>query len=308
MIDHRTSTKEMLPAMQNGDYDKTVKGSLYFFDRSDDKPAIQMSEVHSEPNVRIGKFRDIAVTLRDARCLPQKPSLDREGFALGSFETRVSDFYDEDQISDIYYPEIEQFLKSVTSATTVHIFDHTIRVEDQTTRREKAVRLPVATIHNDHTEWSGPKRVRDVMPEADAERYLGHRFTMVNVWRSIGASAERMPLAMADARTIRPDDFVATDLVYQDRKGEIFQVRHSTGQEWYYFPDMQPDEVVLLKCFDNDANCPTRYTAHGAFENPLADRQVPPRESIEVRTMISYAPTTLLVIVNVAGVHFWRRS
>ena len=213
MIDHRTSTKEMLPAMQNGDYDKTVKGSLYFFDRSDDKPAIQMSEVHSEPNVRIGKFRDIAVTLRDARCLPQKPSLDREGFALGSFETRVSDFYDEDQISDIYYPEIEQFLKSVTSATTVHIFDHTIRVEDQTTRREKAVRLPVATIHNDYTEWSGPKRVRDVMPEADAERYLGHRFTMVNVWRSIGASAERMPLAMADARTIRPDDFVATDLV-----------------------------------------------------------------------------------------------
>ena len=282
----------MLPTMQNENNGKTVKGSLYFLDRSDGKPVIQMSEIHSEPNVRSGEFRDITVTLRDARCLAQKPSLDREGFALGRFETRVTDFYNEDQIADVYYPEIEQFLKSVTDATSVHIFDHTIRVEDEATRTERAVRLPVATIHNDYTEWSGPKRVRDVMPKTDAEHYLSHRFTMVNVWRSIGASAERMPLAMADAQTIQPDDFVATDLVYQDRKGEIFQVRHSTGQDWFYFPDMQPDEVVLLKCFDNDTNCPTRCTAHGAFENPLADTQVPPRESIEVRTMISYAPTT----------------
>ena len=280
----------MLPTMQYENNGKTVKGSLNFFDRSDDKPVIQMSEIHSAPNVRSGEFRDIAVTLRDARCLDQNPSLDREGFALGRFETRVTDFYDEDQITDIYYPEIEQFLESESGATSVHVFDHTIRVQDEATRTQKAVRLPVAPMHNDYTEWSGPQRVRDVMPEADAERYLGHRFTMVNVWRSIGASAERLPLAMADARTVQADDFVATDLVYQDRKGEIFQVRHSTGQDWFYFPDMQPDEVVLLKCFDNDANSPARYTAHGAFENPLADRQMPPRESIEVRTMVSYAP------------------
>ena len=99
----------------------------------------------------------------------------------------------------------------MTGATSVHIFDHTIRVQDEAKRTEKAVRLPVAPMHNDYTEWSGPKRVRDVMPKADVERYLGHRFTMVNVWRSIGASAERMPLAMADARTVRPDDFVASD-------------------------------------------------------------------------------------------------
>ena len=54
-----------------------------------------------EPNVRTGEFRDIAVTLRNARCLAEEPSLDREGFALGRFETRVSDFYDEDQVADI---------------------------------------------------------------------------------------------------------------------------------------------------------------------------------------------------------------
>ncbi len=280
----------MLHAMQDEDHGKSVEGLLHFFHRSDGKPVIEMSDIHSEPNVRTGEFRDIPVTLKDARRLAEKPALDREGFALGRFETGVTDFYDDDQITGIYYPEIDRFLKTATGATSVHIFDHTIRVEDEGKRTEKEVRLPVAPIHNDYTEWSGPKRVRDVMPEADAERCLGHRFTMVNVWRSIGASAERLPLAMADARTLRPNDFVASDLVYQDRKGEIFQVRHSTGQEWFYFPDMQPDEVVLLKCFDNDADCPARYTAHGTFENPLADPQAPPRESIEVRTMISFAP------------------
>ncbi len=62
------------------------------------------------------------------------------------------------------------------------------------------------------------------------------------------------------------------------------------GQEWFYFPDMQRNEVVLLKCFDNATDCPARYTAHGTFENPLAGPHVPPRESIEVRTMISFAP------------------
>ena len=276
--------------MQNEDTGKSVEGSLHFFHHSEGKPVIEMSEMHSEPNARTGEFRDIPVTLKDARRLAERPVLDREGFELGRFETAVSDFYDDDQITAIYYPEIAAFLKSATGATSVHIFDHTIRVQEDGKRTEKQARLPVAPIHNDYTEWSGPKRVRDVMPEAEAERYLGHRFTMVNVWRSIGESAERLPLAIADARTLLPDDFVASDLVYQDRKGEIFQVRHSMGQEWFYFPDMQPDEVVLLKCFDNAADCPARYTAHGTFENPLAGPHVPPRESIEVRTMISFAP------------------
>ncbi len=276
--------------MGNEETGKSGEGSLHFFQHCEGKPVIEMSEMHSEPNARTGEFRDIPVTLKDARRLAERPVLDREGFELGRFETAVSDFYDDDQITAIYYPEIAAFLKSATGATSVHIFDHTIRVQEDGKRTEKQARLPVAPIHNDYTEWSGPKRVRDVMPEAEAERYLGHRFTMVNVWRSIGESAERLPLAIADARTLLPDDFVASDLVYQDRKGEIFQVRHSMGQEWFYFPDMQPDEVVLLKCFDNAADCPARYTAHGTFENPLAGPHVPPRESIEVRTMISFAP------------------
>ncbi len=276
--------------MPQHEQDKSVEATLYFFHHSDAKPVIEMSENHAVANTRTGEFRDIPVTMNDARRLAEPASLDREGFELSRFTTDVTDFYDEDQVTGIYYPEIEAFLKSATGATAVHIFDHTIRVQDDAKRTEKRVRLPVAPIHNDYTEWSGPKRVTDVMAEAEAERYLGHRFAMVNVWRSIGGSAERLPLAMADARTLGAEDFVASDLVYQDRTGEIFQVKHSRGQEWFYYPDMQPDEVVLLKCFDNASDGLARYTAHGSFENPRAGPHVTPRESIEVRTMISFAP------------------
>jgi hypothetical protein len=276
--------------MQKEEQDKSVEATLYFLHHCEGKPVIEMSDTHSQANIRTGEFRDTPVTMNDARRLAERPELDRQGFELGHFKTGVSDFYNDDQITGLYYSEIEAFLKSATGATSVHIFDHTIRVQDDDKRAEKHVRLPVAPIHNDYTEWSGPKRVKDVMTEAEAERYLGHRFAMVNVWRSIGASAERLPLAMADARTVQPEDFVASDLLYNNRKGEIFQLRHSEGQDWFYFPDMQPDEVVLLKCFDNATDGPARYTGHGAFENPLAEPHVPPRESIEVRTMISFAP------------------
>ncbi|HIN21037.1 MAG TPA: hypothetical protein EYM71_04180, partial [Rhodospirillales bacterium] len=116
--------------MQNEDQDKSVEGSLYFLHHCDGKPAIKMSEIHSEPNVRTGEFRDVPVTLKDARSLDECPALDREGFELGCFETGVTDFYDDDQITGIYYPEIDAFLISATGATSVHIFDHTIRVQD----------------------------------------------------------------------------------------------------------------------------------------------------------------------------------
>ena len=109
---------------------------------------------------------------------------------------------------------------------------------------------------------------------------------MVNVWRSIGVSAERLPLVMADGRTVEQKDFVASDLVYNNRTGEIFQISHGEGQKWYYYPNMQGSEVVLLKCFDNSKMATVRYTGHGTFENPTASTALPPRESIEVRTMI----------------------
>ena len=53
---------------------------------------------------------------------------------------------------------------------------------------------------------------------------------------------------------------------------------------------MRRDEALLLKCFDSATDGRARFTAHTAFDNPAAADDALPRESIEVRTLISFAP------------------
>ena len=79
-------------------------------------------------------------------------------------------------------------------------------------------------------------------------------------------------------------DFVATDLKYRDRTGEVYSVTYNPDHRWFYFPRMLPSEVLLLKCFDSDPRR-TQFTAHSAFEDPTTPPGAPPRESIEARTI-----------------------
>jgi hypothetical protein len=51
---------------------------------------------------------------------------------------------------------------------------------------------------------------------------------------------------------------------------------------------MQPDEFLLLKCFDSRSDGRARFTPHTAFENPACPRDFIARESIEVRTLVVF--------------------
>ena len=80
-------------------------------------------------------------------------------------------------------------------------------------------------------------------------------------------------------------DFVPSDLVYRDRVGETYRVRYNPAHRWFYVPEMQSDEAVLIKCYDSAEDGTARFTAHSAFEDPTAPADVLPRESIELRTI-----------------------
>ncbi len=268
---------------------QSAGAALTFIIPSLEKPRVLMSMNHAEENRRTGQYHSVPVAIYDARRSPEPPSLDREGFALVQHETSVVDFYDPASVEGIYYVEVIELLKRATGATEVRVFDHTLRVEDEAKRRTHGTRLPVSVVHNDYTERSGPQRVKDVLGSAEAGRLLANRWAMVNVWRSFGASAERFPLAAADGRTVQPTNYVAVDLVYPDRIGEVYYNAHSTEQRWLYFPRMQRNEVMLLKCFDSARDGRTRYTVHTGFANPHAPAGEPPRESIELRAFLSFA-------------------
>lgn len=230
------------------------------------------------------------VPIRDARPIADELSLDVEGFELIQQKSAVRDFWNEDEVRSVYYPEVERLLKAVTGANKVFIFDHTLRrrvrgVED---RAGGAPRQPATRVHVDHTATSGPQRVRDFFGD-EADKLLRGRVQVINVWRPLIGPLRDSPLAMADARTVSPEDLVASDLIYRDRVGETYSVRFNPKHRWYYVPEMQPDEALLLKCYDSRTDGRARFLPHTAFEDPTTPANAAPRESIEIRTLVFHS-------------------
>lgn len=265
-----------------------VSASLRHLVPTGEKPAIFIVPPGEGESRRAAEYADHAVTIRDARAVADRLTLDREGLALMPHDTQVTDFYDEEQIAQVYYPEMVDLLKTATGAEKVVVFDHTRRA-DGLKDAEKGVRPPVRSVHNDYTEKSGPQRVRDLLPPDEAETWLsGRRFAFINVWRPINGTVETAPLAVADATSVPYEDFIAADLVYADRTGEIFDVAYRPEHRWYYVSKQRQDEVMLLKCYDSARDGTARFTAHTAFDDPTSPPGAKPRESIEIRTMVLY--------------------
>ena len=238
---------------------------------------------------RSAEFHSSRILIRDARQLPVRASLDVQAFELRRQPTRVRDFYDPAEVDAVYNPEVEHLLKQATGASSILIFDHTVRGNAAADRNGTAVKEPVHRVHNDYTANSGLRRVRELLPRKTASRLLKHRVLEINAWRPIRGPLQTRPLAVIDASTMRPEDFIACDLIYRDRVGEIHYVAYSKRHGWYYYPDMQRDEVLLLKCFDSDRQR-GRTGAHAAFEHPHTPVDAFPRESIETRAFAFFAP------------------
>ena len=227
-----------------------------------------------------------SLAIHDIRPISETVSLDLEGFALVRQKSSVKDFYDEDEIKNVYYPEAERLIKAATGADRVFIFDHTVRKRVQgVADRDGGLRQPVARVHVDHTEKSGPQRVRDLIP-GEAEELLKGRVQIINLWRPIRGPLLDSPLAVCDARTVKSDELVASDLVYPNRVGETYSVKYNPDHQWFYVPRMTADEALLLKCFDSRTDGRARFAPHSAFIDPTTPPDAPPRESIELRTLV----------------------
>jgi hypothetical protein len=226
------------------------------------------------------------VPIHNLRPASSSASLDREGFALIRQESAVTNFWDNDEVRAVYYPEVENALKKATGADRVFIFDHTTRRRIPGAEDSRAgIRQPVPRVHVDHTAKSGPQRVRDLLAD-EAEELLKGRVQVINLWRPIRGPLQDFPLAVCDAGSVSFDDLVPSDLIYPHRVGETYQVLYNPAHRWYYVPEMQVEECLLLKCFDSKADGRARFAPHSAFADPTAPSGAAPRESIEVRALV----------------------
>jgi hypothetical protein len=262
----------------------TIEASVNYM-TEDGKKLFTYTGGPGSTDIRTGGTPDErTVTMHNGRLVPGGFALERDGFRFLPHDTKMRDFFDEDEIARIYYPEMEALIKRETGASRVVVFDHTLRTADDEMREAKKIREVVRRVHNDYTEWSGPQRVRDLMGE-EAETLLKKRFAIVQCWRPIRHPVETFPLAMCDARSMVFDDFVISERRYPGRIGQTYAVKYNPKHQWYWFPLMRRDEALVFKVFDSEKNGGARWTAHTAFDIPSPPPNARPRESIEIRTL-----------------------
>jgi hypothetical protein len=211
-------------------------------------------------------------------------SLDTSGFMLVEHRTQVRDFFDPEELKRVYYPEVIALVQRLSGAKRVVVFDHTLRSGDGGEREAKLIREPVLSAHNDYTEWSGPNRVREVMG-AEADELLKRRFAVIQVWRAINQPIVSNPLAMADARSVAPDDLLIAERRYPNRVGQTYRLKYNARHRWFYFPEMRRDEAIVFKVFDSEKDGRARFTPHTSFDDPSTPAGAAPRQSIEARTL-----------------------
>jgi hypothetical protein len=228
------------------------------------------------------------VAVRNGRLFADQLSLEGQGFVFVEHKTKVTDFFDAEQLNSLYYPEVEQLIKGASGASRVVIFDHTLRSGDEAEREAKLIREPVLSAHNDYTEWSGPNRVREALPD-EAEALLARRFAIIQVWRAINQPIRANPLAVADAKSIEMKDLIVAERRYPHRVGQTYRLKYNPNHRWFYFPEMRRDEALVFKVYDSEKDGRARFTPHTSFLDPTSPANAPPRQSIEVRAFAFFS-------------------
>lgn len=274
----------------------TIEASLNYLAPGDEAPQVRIYPPSSGlPTVQTALAKHV-VPIRDARPEAQRLRLDEHGFELRSGRTEFADFFDEAAVRAKYYPEVQRRLEQVLGARAVIVFDHNVRSVTRAARGERGVRAPADQVHNDYTERSGPKRTLEILAAAGYSDLADRHVAFVNLWRPIVGPIYDRPLAVCDARSVARDDLVDTEILHfvEDdlekprHRGDVHSVRYNPAHRWYYVQAMQPDEFLLLKCFDSRVDGRARFTPHTAFENPACPLDFVPRESIEARTLVVF--------------------
>jgi hypothetical protein len=262
----------------------SIEATVNYFLDTGEKP-FTATGGPGEPGVRTGGGQDPRlVVIRNGRRDAADFTLDRNGFHLVRHDTKVVDFFDEAEIRATYYPEMEALVKAQSGASRVVVFDHTLRTDDDEARAVRQIREVVRRVHNDYTEWSGPQRLRDLLPQ-EADALLRRRFAIVQVWRPLRYPVETFPLAICDAQSLAPTDLVVSERRYPGRIGQTYAITYNPAHRWYWFPRLRGEEALVFKVYDSLRDGVARWTAHTAFDDPTAPPGARPRESIEIRTL-----------------------
>ena len=143
-----------------------------------------------------------------------------------------------------------------------------------------------AGVHVDFNEDGVRAHIGELAPDR-AAALLRRRFVSINVWRPI-RRIERMPLAVCDAASVSQNDFIPMETRYSVGVTSMskggYNLAHNPAHCWYWFPEMEPDEVLIFKICDSQKSV-ARFVPHATFTDPTSRPDAAPRLSFEIRTI-----------------------
>jgi hypothetical protein len=141
---------------------QTIEASLnYYLDTGETPISLVAGPGGIDRRLSGGQSEAHRMVLRNGRLMADKFDIEKHGFRFVHHPTKVVDFYDDDEVRRVYYPEMEALIRQEAGAKRVVVFDHTLRTQDEAQRETRQIRDVVRRVHNDYTEFSAAKRVCD---------------------------------------------------------------------------------------------------------------------------------------------------
>ena len=225
----------------------------------------------------------VAVEITDARGLDC--DLDREGFTLVEHESAVADLTDLKQVAEVHRGEIADLLKRVTGCDEVVMTPFGIlRFSERLGENEAHDNShPARFVHVDMAKAAADARERT----APAGRTIA-RSAQYNVWRALSGAPQDVPLGLCAFPSIKDGDLIDCDAIFDPLDGSAewgfpnYLLACNPNHRWFYYSNMTPDEAIVFKTSESDP-ARAQLMPHGAFDNPLAGPESPPRVSLEMR-------------------------
>jgi len=101
---------------------EAVDATLNYFANLGEKPYTETAAPGST-DVRVGSTPDPrTLTIHNGRLHADEFALERNGFRFVRHDTQVKDFFDEEEVRRVYYPEMEALIKKESGASRVVVF------------------------------------------------------------------------------------------------------------------------------------------------------------------------------------------
>jgi len=230
---------------------------------------------------------------------------EQHGFVLLSHESAVADWdvdpnAPDNELVRVYLPEIETLIRSrLLAGRRIDLWQGPpVRRGPGTPNPQYAlgVHQDFGLTPDDYQEaieaFTSPELGQAWRDRYDHDDVIG--FVSIDFWRTAGMHGplHHMPLTLCAPASVRIDDVVPIGLLNFTPSGKPTNqlgLRYQDDQRWYYYPEMEPDEVLAFKqfqCLKDDREPRVACCFHSAFELPNTPADTEERQSSEHRVQV----------------------